>query len=442
MTLSFKDDRLTQLLFANDERADVADERFRLDSIALVVTIDDAAVRTDWGQAAAMALAVCGSRMFRGGVFLRQIPEVPAQFGTRVGQPLRRALEDLGCRASGEAPKSALRLHIGHAGNGQDLHITARGWTASVTPKASALQPASSNVVVGVLAAAIAVGEAFRRLALRAPDACRVPQIVNAWQPGFIEEPEGAIARLPTALWLLGAGNLGQAILFLLSMLPFADRRAVTLFVQDNDRSGPENLSTQVLTSHSWLGRKKAAAASAHMEALGFTAYAIERRFTNRQGPSAGEPRIALVGVDNEEARLAAATAGFDLVLDSGLGGTPAQIFDLEFHAFPGATPAEKIWIGDKRQNSEKLVPERYRRLVELGVIDACGMTTVAGQAVGVPATALAAAALQVAQLCRALATNSYCDAIDLRLARCSDSAASLYENAGLSLEMLAPACS
>jgi hypothetical protein len=295
-------------------------------------------------------------------------------------------------------------------------------------------------VIVGTLAAAIAVAEAFRRLALRAPDACKVAQFVNAWQPGSTEQPDGAIVRLPAELWLLGAGNLGQALLFIISMLPFADRSAMTLFIQDDDRCGPENLATQVLTGYDWLGRRKAAAASVHMEMLGFNTFAIERRFAEEQGPGPREPRIALVGVDNENARLAAATAGFDLVIDTGLGGTPAQIFDLELHAFPGATLANEIWTGDMHERGDQKIPERYKKLAEAGVIDRCGMMTIAGQPVGVPATAIAAAALQLAQLCRALATNRYCDEITLRLAHCCDGRSREHHEPSLSLAMLAPA--
>ncbi len=435
MGTEFRDDRLAQLLFARDERAEVADVRLRLDGMAIVLTIDPDAAASDWGQAAAGAIALCGSRMFRAGVFLRAIPDVPARYGKRVGQPLRRTLEDLGCRTAGEAPKAAMRLHIGRDGRDAQLYIVARGWAATVSPSPITDSGRPSNPVAGVLAAAMALSEAFRRLALGALDAARVRQDINAWAPGMIDLSDGFITRVPSALWILGAGNLGQATSFILSMLPFADRRDVRLFIQDFDRSGPENLSTQILTGHDWLGRRKAAAVSDHMDLLGFETFAIERRFAEGQGPGPDEPRIALVGVDNAKARRAAAAAGFDLVIDAGLGGTPAEILDLAIRMFPGGADPAEVWPDTPPE--ARPLPERYRKLVAAGVLDMCGATTIAGQPVGVPSTALAAAAIQIAQLCRALATGTCCDAVDLRLARCADVFAADRDESGIALPAL-----
>jgi hypothetical protein len=56
-------------------------------------------------------------------------------------------------------------------------------------------------------------------------------------------------------------------------------------------------------------------------------------------------------------------------------------------------------------------------RLVEESRIDLCGAMTIAGQPVGVPCTAVAAAAIQVAQACRAIADSTYCDLVDVSLA-------------------------
>jgi hypothetical protein len=50
---------------------------------------------------------------------------------------------------------------------------------------------------------------------------------------------------------------------------------------------------------------------------------------------------------------------------------------------------------------------------VDQGRLDTCGALFIAGHPVGVPTTAVAAAIIQMAQACRAIATSTYCDLID-----------------------------
>lgn len=432
MGTAFENDRLLQLLFARDD-VGVADARLRLDGMAVEVTIGAACAGEPWAQAAAATVAACGSRMFRGGVFVRGVPALPTLLLGWRGVPLHRVLVRLGARVAGAAPPGALRVHIGRGGPATaDMHVVADGWEAVASPVPVDDPGRGSNPLTGVAAAAIALSEAFRRLALRDPRAGRRRQGLNLWEPGSAHSPaSGGLTRVPSALWLVGAGNLGQATMFALSMLPFSDPADVTLFIQDFERSGPENIDTQVMTDPSWLGRRKAAAAAERMAALGFETFAIERAFWPGHGPAASEPRVALVGVDNLDARRAVAGAGFDLVVDAGLGGTPAEIFDLAIRSFPNAAAPEAVWPPERPVGPGE-VPDRYRSLVSAGLVDECGAMTIAGRQVGVPCTALVAAALQLAQLCRALATGSCCAEIDVRTAHCAGASATASNAAGL----------
>ena len=439
MNIAFAHDRLAQAMLARQDSPGLAELRAKLDGLAITVSIEPAVAEEPWAQAAAMAIVATGSRMFRGGVFLPAAPLSVGALFPGLGHPFHRVLERLGARATGTAPMDALHVHIGFEKRG-DINAAVRGWTAIVSPRAINAAAVPSNVITGVLAGAIAVSESFRRLALGAANACRVTQELNAWEPGSSLEIDGTIKRLPKALWLIGLGNLGQAALFILSLLPFRDRSEVTLFLQDFDRSGPENLGTQILTDYSWIGHRKAAAASAHLRALGFETFAIERRFVDNHGPLDDEPKIAIVGVDNAKARRSAAAAGFDFVLDAGLGTTPAEIFDLALHVFPGTCDPQSLWPDPPVQRESQALPERYEKLVEAGVIDRCGAVTIAGQPVGVPSTALAAAALQLAQLCRALSTRSYCDSIDVRTARTAHATSTRINDHALNLAPLMPA--
>jgi hypothetical protein len=63
------------------------------------------------------------------------------------------------------------------------------------------------------------------------------------------------------------------------------------------------------------------------------------------------------------------------------------------------------------------------------GRIDRCGALTVAGKSVGVPCTALAAAALQIGQVIRAIATGRCCDLVDASLSIANDAVFKVMES-------------
>ena len=73
---------------------------------------------------------------------------------------------------------------------------------------------------------------------------------VSLWNPGtsWLTEDAGepALAWLPSRLWLIGLGNLGQAFAWLLAGLPYADRGQVELVLQDFDRIAESNDSTSL----------------------------------------------------------------------------------------------------------------------------------------------------------------------------------------------------
>ena len=222
---------------------------------------------------------------------------------------------------------------------------------------------------------------------------------------------------LPSSLWLLGLGNLGQATLWTLSLLPYSDPTGVTLLLQDPDISGPENLDTQILTTHAWVGQKKARASARFAEERGFATAISEQRFSAATHRSEHEPGLLLCGLDNLETRRVAAQteAGFDLVIDAGLGGSAAEVFDIRIHSFPGARTPEEAWPPQTAMANRPL-PASLQSLVDEGRLDRCGALSIAGKSMGVPSTAVVAAAIQVGQACRAIATSEYCDLIDLNL--------------------------
>lgn len=419
MNAAVNHDRLGQLLMSTDDGLLFDDARYRLERSAILLTYDPDVAESDWGQAALQAIARCGSRMFRGGVFLGSVDATSyVRRGWGAGLPLGHVLQQLGCRQSG-VPHEPFHIHVGRtATKPADIYCTAEGWVAIATPEAP-LAKGTGNAISGATAGALAISEAFRRKVMGDILACRRPQRLSLWNPAH-PETGGALNKLPASIWILGAGNLGQALLFLMTMLPYADVAKASLLIQDSDISGSENLDTQLLTDHDWIGVKKSHSAARVMRSAGFNVTACERRFGPQTRIESGEPRIALVGVDNLMARRHAATAGFDLVIDAGLGKTAAEIFDVRLHSFPGGQEVETVWPEHLDYLQEPVqINKGLQNLLDEGRLDQCGAITLAGQSLGVPSTALVAAALQLGQLCRALSTGAHCDFIDVSLGNC-----------------------
>jgi len=411
MSIPLEHDRMAQLLMAYDHGVDADQARARLEGAHILVTTD--AGDTSWGQAALQAIAVAGTRMFRSGVFIEGIGATPVLVGPDQGRSLRRCLLDRDCRDKG-MPAGPFRIHVGMRPPGRvDLFVMADGWRGMVSPF-SIEQGDQANVVSGAMAGALAVSEAFRKLVLDDLLACRRPIQLSAWDPAN-PLAGGPITRVPQSLWQLGLGNLGQALMFVLELLPFTDRAETLLLLQDKDRIGEENRLTQVLTRPDWVGRKKARAVADHAERAGFSTTIDERAFGEEMLPAPGEPQLALVGVDNLKTRRHAAAAGFGLVLDAGLGRSAEEIFDIRLHAFPGHRTPDMAWPPVEDTEGPMLNPG-LEKLVAQRRLDPCGAMTIAGQSQGVPSTALVAACLQVGQMCRVLVTGKYSDFVDVTL--------------------------
>jgi hypothetical protein len=418
MNLAIEDDRLAHLLMRGHGHAGYDEARRRLDRAALVLTAD-AAAGLPWGQAALLTAAECGVRMFPGGVYL------DSDFGntTVVGQfgrwPIRRHLELAGCRTT-NAPEHAIALHVGTGRRRMQNGALcwADGWAGLVSIEAPADPSHGGNEIGGVMAGAMGVGEVFRTAVLGDKLSCRRTSRLSALSPGCEDVDDIDLAYLPAAFWLLGLGNLGQAALWTIGLLPYSDPGLVSLFLQDADKSEPGNLAIQVLTKSDWIGRKKARSAASWAEARGFGTTMIENRFVEGTKRSADEPGLALVGVDNLAARRAAAGSNFDLVLDAGLGATAPEIFDIRIHGFPGARSAAQAWPEPEVQ-PEAPLDASLQELIDAGRIDRCGALTIAARSLGVPSTAIAAAAVQVAQACRAVSDGVFIDLADVALVNC-----------------------
>lgn len=76
------------------------------------------------------------------------------------------------------------------------------------------------NEIAGVAAGAMGIGEVFRSTVLEDKLACRRTSRLSAWSPGCEDVDDIDLAYLPAAYWMLGLGDLGQAALWTIGLLP------------------------------------------------------------------------------------------------------------------------------------------------------------------------------------------------------------------------------
>ena len=217
------------------------------------------------------------------------------------------------------------------------LHGTWEGWSGGVVEETKdRLGESVEFPLAGMLAASLGVSEAFQNLRGNVV-AGRRSTGLSLWEPrcDWREEPAyGEACRyLPKRLWLIGLGHLGQAYAWALALLPYEDRSAVDLVLQDFDSIMKANGSTGMLSDDSLVGQKKTRVVSGRLEALGFNTNITERYFDSATRRSVNEPSVALVGVDDPAPRRHLEGAGFDLIVDAGLGGGPRNYLDILIHS-------------------------------------------------------------------------------------------------------------
>ncbi|MGO9743367.1 MAG: hypothetical protein ACLPN5_18000 [Roseiarcus sp.] len=111
------------------------------------------------------------------------------------------------------------------------VRATFSQWCGGIVPAASNVRLGETGVFTpaGVLAGALGVSEIFQRVRGGAPMACRRASGLDLWdlrRDWLRGESAPPPERLPAAAWLVGAGNLGQAYLWTLALLPYGDEAA------------------------------------------------------------------------------------------------------------------------------------------------------------------------------------------------------------------------
>lgn len=390
----------------------------RLVSFRMAVHVAPEAACSRAGQAAVLTAVNAGARCLLGGVTVSGALDVPVAAPLLGASTLADAVVRVGGSVGGQPPDGTPLLTVGGERHPLDtdlaLAAAVAGWNGGVVPGTGELHP-DATPLAGVAAGALAVSEVFQHLGGFSSLAGRRPAGLALWSPDEdwrAAEPGPPLDVLPSRLWIVGLGHLGQAYLWTLGLLPYADPSSVELVLQDADRASDANRSTSPLTFDGDIGRLKTRLAAGWAEHVGFRTTLVERRLdehTRRQPP---EPALALFGVDNVRARSLAESVGFSRIIDAGLGSGATDFLSFQINGFPGPDAARDVWapVGDEELPEEEGLPLAYRSMIERvrqRGSDACGVVRMAGVAVGAAFVGLATSALAIAEAVRLSAGES-----------------------------------
>ena len=202
----------------------------------------------------------------------------------------------------------------------------------------------------------------------------------------------------------------------------------MALILQDIDVITESTESTSILTDSAMIGKKKTRAMAAWAERRGFVTSLQERIFAADFTRQADEPAVALCGLDNGAGRRALDQVDFDFIVEAGLGRGHRDFRTMRLHVLPGQRAAADIW---KQPSEGEKVDDRpaYAKLMEDGVLDCCGMTLLAGKAVGAPFVGSIAATLALSEVLRLLHGGVVYQLIDIDLLSLDQRLASRHSN-------------
>lgn len=404
----------------NSGRHSFSEAEQKLSESRLSLHLGDDTADTPAGQAAFLTAVVTGARCF-GKVEARGRLDRPLLLSLPLAaKSLAEAAAILGARST-TSPSTGRSVLIGSAletGDGWSVQTYWNGWSAGVSPGRSPVASGRSDcTLAGVAAGSLAVGQAFlaEQGDLRAG---RAAHGLSLWAPELGQEgtrqpgPAFNQIHLPTALWLVGLGNLGQAYLWSLTLLPYPRPDDVLLFFQDDEVVRKENWGTSVLVERGRYGILKTRIAEEWAIARGFQARRVDRRLDERLMRSESEPAIALAGLDRMPARRLLGKRGFEYVIDAGLGATSSEYCKFRVNVFDSAgNPADHFQgVEDPTAQvvQELLQLRAYQEFAQSSGGNGCGAAMLAERSVAVPFVSAFVGALAVTQALRIASAEAH----------------------------------
>jgi hypothetical protein len=418
--------RLMKEALDSGAAASLAEAEAMFRNFTLRFEIGETEARDPYHQAALLTGVALARRVFLGGVWVSGPLATPLAVPLPFGGTLAEAMVALGGMTRDPLMSGPIvTIGGGPRPRSEGFHIRTvhAGWRGGFVPAHSETVPTGEVTMQlsPMLAAALAVNEAFFFARTGNTAVGRRPVGLSLWNPqsdadwltDTAGEPE--LRYLPTRLWLIGLGHLGQAYMWGLGLLPYPDAASLSLVLQDIDIITPSSESTSILTSSALIGQKKTRAMSAWAERRGFTTIIHERLFDASFTRQADEPSVALCGLDNGLGRRALDRVGFDFIVEAGLGRGHRDFRTIRLHTLPAPRSAAELW---KAEEAGENVEERlaYQKMLKDGNLDRCGITLLAGKAVGAPFVGAVASCLALSEVLRLLHGGQTYQVVDLDL--------------------------
>ena len=408
--------RSVKVLLDGERATDVTDAYHLLEKLVLQINVGPGIDQDVAAQAALLTAISTGKRAMLGGVrvILEDDPRLSLPWAN--GQNLAEAVTRFGAVVANEADPDKPVLGIGQpstreqGGRQMGLDTCMNGWTGGVAARCHRSWTGPAMPLAGVVAGALGVSEIFQHC-LGSPTAARRDVGVSLWRPDLPWQDSQAIGPplefLPTGLWLLGLGHIGQANAWSLGCLPYYRPDQLEVFLVDFDTLVDANYSTGLLTEQTDIGRLKTRVVAGRLESLGHRTRLVERAFDENLTPEPEEPTLAVAGFHTPEPRRALGDK-FGQVVDAGLGAGPIGYLDILIHTFPSQlSPIDAFTVNG---GGERPLPRPYEaeieRMVGEGIESGtarCGIIDVAGATAAAAFVGATAGALSVADHLRLL---------------------------------------
>lgn len=395
MSNFLKRSRTTKAL-AESLNIDFAEAENRLDSACISVVADDHSKETISGQAALLTAIATAKKTFSQ-VTLVILEDAPLHQPLPDATTLCSAAKTLGVHVASTIPTTTTHCVIMSSSSktsGYTVRCWWGHWCAGVLPCWDERPLGENwNPLAGSYAGALAIREVFANiLGQRVSPRASIISLWEPWSKAGDADAGPTTIYLPKSMWMIGLGHLGQGFLWNLGMIQSHGEKII---LQDYQCAGPENEGTGLLTTSSSIGKHKTRIAAEWIEKLGWATEIIERKFTDKTEVTVDDPPFVIAGLDDLIPRLSILNAGFDYLIDSGVGHG-AYDFDIaQIRVLPKGSQSNWNTIG-KPKNIEKLLASNpYKN------IDACGAFTLAQASVAVPFVGAAVGALALSQVLR-----------------------------------------
>ena len=403
-------------VLVNSGRYSFEEAEKKLDSSRLAIRIGWEAAATPAGQAAALTAVATAVRCFLGGVILKGAVDHPLLIPLPLNvNTLGEAARLLGAVAKlRKSPSRTIIIGSGeHGYRGWAIRAIWNGWSAGIMSAGEGEGYVGSGDIslAGAAAGALAAGHAFFA---EQDNHCAglSMQGLSLWAPGerygWWENKGPSEYYVPNALWLIGLGNLGQAYLWAISLLPYADPSSIELFFQDDDLIEEENWGTSILAKKGRYGDLKTRIAEEWAENCGYRSRRIDRKLDNHLRRTDYEPGIALAGLDRMEPRRLLGRPGFEYVIDTGLGASARDYDRFRLNIFDRSHDPASHFAGVEdatELNRKEIIRLPAYQEIMVSEKHGCGMAELAGKSVAVPFVSVFVTCLAVAQAIR-IASN------------------------------------